>query len=122
MPPVWRGGQERLYGKPTTEKVLRRGDSSIKNIVGTKLRRSTCWQQIKTGVDLVCDSLCIQLALLVSRAYFGVWLVSRIVWYSKTHMYVHRMSFWCGDTETHAIYLYVETRADTKVIVFKYWF
>ena len=25
-PPVWRGGQERLYGKPITEKVLWRGD------------------------------------------------------------------------------------------------
>ena len=28
MPPVWRGGQERLYGKPTTEKVLWRGEPS----------------------------------------------------------------------------------------------
>ena len=28
MPPVWRGGQERLYGKPTTENVLWRAESS----------------------------------------------------------------------------------------------
>ena len=28
MPPVWRGGQERLYGKPTTEKVLWQGEPS----------------------------------------------------------------------------------------------
>ena len=28
MPPVWREGQERLYGKPTTEKVLWRGEPS----------------------------------------------------------------------------------------------
>ena len=28
MPPVWRGGQGRLYGKPTTEKVLWRGEPS----------------------------------------------------------------------------------------------
>ena len=28
IPPVWRGGQERLYGKPIAEKVLWRGEPS----------------------------------------------------------------------------------------------
>ena len=29
VPPVWGGGQKRLYGKPITEKVLWRGEPSL---------------------------------------------------------------------------------------------
>ena len=44
MPPVWRGGQERLYGKPTTEKgtMARQALVDMEGNTGANTREKSC--------------------------------------------------------------------------------